>query len=191
MVRVVWVQVPPACSARAVRLCGPLRVTAGAMPAVVGDADGEVVADGDGDIDVVGVGVVDDVAQCFPQHCFGMVGQWAGDHAQRSGQAHRGAQSALTGLFGDDRGQCRAQREPVVLPAVQVEDGGADIGKVQSVREQSLDDVVVIHAHDHTAESSFGLGILYQQELQIGDEQAEHLNGQWQAALKAARPLWR
>ncbi|MFD9666947.1 CHAD domain-containing protein [Rhodococcus sp. NPDC059968] len=49
----------------------------------------------------------------------------------------------------------------------------------------------IITAHDHTAQSSFGLGILYQQELQIGDEQAERLDGQWRAARKAARPLWR
>lgn len=49
----------------------------------------------------------------------------------------------------------------------------------------------ILTAHDHTAESSFGLGILYQQELQIGDEQAERLDGQWRAARKAARPLWR
>ncbi|MDF3312472.1 CHAD domain-containing protein [Rhodococcus sp. T2V] len=49
----------------------------------------------------------------------------------------------------------------------------------------------ILTARDHTAQSSFGLGILYQQELQIGDEQAERLNDQWQAARTAARPLWR
>ncbi|MDT2007142.1 CHAD domain-containing protein [Rhodococcus opacus] len=49
----------------------------------------------------------------------------------------------------------------------------------------------IITAHDHTAQSSFGLGILYQREQQIGDDQAERLNGQWRAARKAARPLWR
>ncbi|MGW4340996.1 CHAD domain-containing protein, partial [Rhodococcus koreensis] len=49
----------------------------------------------------------------------------------------------------------------------------------------------ILTARDHTAQSSFGLGILYQQELRIGDEQAERLNDQWQAARKAARPLWR
>ncbi|MFC9552527.1 CHAD domain-containing protein [Rhodococcus sp. NPDC056960] len=49
----------------------------------------------------------------------------------------------------------------------------------------------IVAAHEHTAESSFGLGILYQREHQIGDEQAARLHDQWQAARKAARPLWR
>lgn len=51
--------------------------------------------------------------------------------------------------------------------------------------------LAIATAHDHTAESSFGLGILYQQEQLIGDERANHLSSQWKAARKAARPLWR
>lgn len=48
----------------------------------------------------------------------------------------------------------------------------------------------MISAHDHAADSSFGLGIMYQQEIQIGDDQAGLLEQEWKKASKAARKLW-
>ncbi|MGW0043516.1 CYTH and CHAD domain-containing protein [Rhodococcus sp. NPDC003348] len=51
--------------------------------------------------------------------------------------------------------------------------------------------LAIATAHDHTAESSFGLGILHQLEQQIGDERADHVSSEWKAARKAARRLWR
>ena len=54
-------------------------------------------------------------------------------------------------------------------------------------REHLVDMVSEQH---HAAESSFGLGIAYQLESEIGTEQAEHLEKAWRKALRAAKRLW-
>lgn len=46
-------------------------------------------------------------------------------------------------------------------------------------------------AHPHTAESTFGLGILHQQEADIGENHAARLAPTWHTASRAARRLWR
>ncbi|MFD6857245.1 CHAD domain-containing protein [Rhodococcus sp. NPDC060090] len=43
----------------------------------------------------------------------------------------------------------------------------------------------------HSAESSFGLGVLHQLETEIGAQQAVHLESAWKKAYKSARTLWR
>lgn len=42
----------------------------------------------------------------------------------------------------------------------------------------------------HTAETSFGLGILFRIESEIGDAQAAHLDEGWRKAHRSARRLW-
>ncbi len=42
----------------------------------------------------------------------------------------------------------------------------------------------------HTAETSFGLGILFRIETELGDAQAAHLDGGWKKAFRSARRLW-
>ncbi|MEE2033960.1 CYTH and CHAD domain-containing protein [Rhodococcus chondri] len=54
-------------------------------------------------------------------------------------------------------------------------------------REHLVDMVSEQH---HAAESSFGLGILYRLESEIGAQQAAHLERAWRKALRAARKLW-
>lgn len=55
-------------------------------------------------------------------------------------------------------------------------------------REHLLD---MVSEQEHTAESSFGLGIVYQRELEVGEEQVAHLERAWKRARRAAKPLWR
>lgn len=54
-------------------------------------------------------------------------------------------------------------------------------------REHLLD---MLSEQGHTAETSFGLGILFRIETEIGDAQAAHLDGGWRKAHRSARRLW-
>ncbi|QOV99565.1 CYTH and CHAD domain-containing protein [Rhodococcus pyridinivorans] len=54
-------------------------------------------------------------------------------------------------------------------------------------REHLLD---MLSEQGHTAETSFGLGILFRIETEIGDAQAAHLDSGWRKAYRAARRLW-
>lgn len=49
----------------------------------------------------------------------------------------------------------------------------------------------MIEAPEHSAVTGFGLGIVYQLEVQVGDAQAALLDKAWRKALKPARALWR
>lgn len=55
-------------------------------------------------------------------------------------------------------------------------------------REHLVD---MVSEQGHSAESSFGLGILHRIEAEIGERQAHHVEGAWHSAYKAARQLWR
>ncbi|MFZ2528612.1 MAG: CYTH and CHAD domain-containing protein [Rhodococcus sp. (in: high G+C Gram-positive bacteria)] len=55
-------------------------------------------------------------------------------------------------------------------------------------REHLLD---IVSDQEHTAESSFGLGIMYQREVLLGEAQAVHLNEAWKDARRAAKSLWK
>lgn len=54
-------------------------------------------------------------------------------------------------------------------------------------REHLLD---ILSEQGHAAESSFGLGILYRLEGEIGRQQAAHLEPAWKKALRSAEKLW-
>ena len=54
-------------------------------------------------------------------------------------------------------------------------------------REHLLD---MLSEQGHTAETSFGLGILFRIETEIGDAQAEQLNSGWKKSYRSARRLW-
>ncbi|AXY50750.1 CYTH and CHAD domain-containing protein [Rhodococcus ruber] len=49
----------------------------------------------------------------------------------------------------------------------------------------------MVSEQEHTAESSFGLGVVYQRELEVGEEQVAHLERAWKRARRASKPLWR
>ncbi|NCL76835.1 hypothetical protein AIIKEEIJ_04321 [Rhodococcus sp. YH1] len=99
-----------------------------------------------------------------------MIGEGPGDHVERPGHAHDGAQADVGGVFGDDVVQGLPQLPGALHPAVQVEDRGAHVGddalhvvdhvrqapadlrrpgagvgalQVQAVGEQPLNDVIV------------------------------------------------
>ncbi|WP_241385687.1 CYTH and CHAD domain-containing protein [Rhodococcus sp. CH91] len=54
-------------------------------------------------------------------------------------------------------------------------------------REHLLD---MIAEQEHTAETSFGLGILFRLEAEIGDSQVAHLAEEWKKVHRSARSLW-
>lgn len=54
-------------------------------------------------------------------------------------------------------------------------------------REHLLD---ILSEQGHAAESSFGLGVLYRLEAEIGRRQAAHLEPAWKKALGSAEKLW-
>lgn len=54
-------------------------------------------------------------------------------------------------------------------------------------REHLLD---IASEQGHSAESSFGLGVLFRIEQEIGASRADHLDPAWDKALKAATKLW-
>jgi hypothetical protein len=48
----------------------------------------------------------------------------------------------------------------------------------------------IVSDQGHTAESSFGLGILYRLETEVGRRQAAQLEPAWKSALGSAGKLW-
>lgn len=50
--------------------------------------------------------------------------------------------------------------------------------------------LALVSEQSHSAESSFGLGILHQLETEIGNRQAELVEEAWRKTYKAARRLW-